>query len=55
MDKDVRIRELEGEVAELKRLLAGALDKIARLEKTSRTSSKPPSSDITKPTKTDGN
>ena len=48
MDKDVRIAELEVEVAELKRLLAAALDRIARLGKTSRTSSKPPSSDIVK-------
>lgn len=49
MDKDVRIAELEAEVAELKRLLATALDEIARLKKNSRTSSKPPSSDIVKP------
>jgi len=49
MDKDRRIAELEGEVAELKRLLAAALDEIARLKRDSRTSSKPPSSDIVKP------
>jgi len=49
MDKDGRIAELEGEVAELKRLLAKALDEIARLKRDSRTSSKPPSSDIVKP------
>lgn len=49
MDKDVRITELEAEVAELKRLLAKALDEIARLKRNSRTSSKPPSSDIVKP------
>jgi hypothetical protein len=49
MDKDARIAELEAEVAELKRLLAAALDQIARLSKNSRTSSKPPSSDIVKP------
>lgn len=49
MDKDVRIAELEAEVAELKRLLAAALDQIARLQRDSRTSSKPPSSDIVKP------
>lgn len=54
MDKDVRIRELEAEVAGLKRLLAGALGRIARLEKNSSTSSKPPSSDITRPPKADG-
>lgn len=49
MDKDVRIAQLEAEVAELKRLLAVALEQIARLSRTSRTSSKPPSSDIIKP------
>ena len=49
MDKDRRIAELEAEVAELKRLLAKALDEIARLKRNSRTSSKPPSSDIVKP------
>lgn len=49
MDKDVRIAELQAEVAELKRLLAAALDQIARLKRDSRTSSKPPSSDIIKP------
>ena len=47
--KDARIRELEAEVAELKALRAQALARIAQLEKNSRTSSKPPSSDITKP------
>ena len=54
MDKDVRIAELEAEVAELKRLLALALDQIARLRKNSRTSSKPPSSDIVKPPSSQG-
>ena len=49
MDKDVRIAELKAEVAQLKRLLATALDEIARLKRDSRTSSKPPSSDIVKP------
>jgi len=49
MDKDVRIAQLEAEVAELKRLLASALDEVARLKRNSRTSSKPPSSDIVKP------
>lgn len=44
-----RNRELEAEVAELKKLVAKLLDKIARLEKNSGNSSKPPSSDITKP------
>jgi len=47
--KDARIRELEAEVAELKALLARALARVAQLEKNSRTSSKPPSSDVTKP------
>ncbi len=45
MDKDVRIVPLAAEVAELMRLLAAALDEKARLKRTSRTSSKPPSSD----------
>lgn len=53
MDKDRRIAELEAEVVELKRLLAKALDEIARLKRNSRTSSKPPSSDIVKPSKSD--
>ena len=53
MDKDRRIAELEAEVVELKRLLAKALDEIARLKRNSRTSSKPPSSDIVKPPKSD--
>jgi len=52
--KDARIRELEAEVAELKQLLARALARTAQLEKNSRTSSKPPSSDITKPPKSSG-
>lgn len=35
MDKDVRIAQLEAEVAELKRLLTAALDENARLKRTS--------------------
>jgi transposase len=54
MDKDVRIRELEAEVASLKALVEKLVGEIARLKKTSRTSSKPPSSDITRPPKADG-
>jgi transposase len=49
MDKDARIAALEARVVELERLLAAALEQIARLSKNSRTSSKPPSSDIVKP------
>lgn len=41
-----RIKELEATIIELRAALAAALDKIARLEKNSRNSSKPPSSDI---------
>lgn len=53
MSQDARIRELEkrnaaleAEVVEVKALLARALEKIAKLKKTSQNSSKPPSSDI---------
>ena len=49
--KDRRIAELEQRVAELETLLKAALEKIAQLEKNSRNSSKPPSSDIVKPPK----
>lgn len=49
MDKDVRIAELERENAWLRRRLAELEAKIAALSKDSRTSSKPPSSDIVKP------
>src|SRR5215469_12530313 len=57
--KDKRIAKLEKRVIELEALLKNALDelkaaleKIARLEKNSANSSKPPSSDIVKPPKT---
>jgi len=60
MDKDRRIAELEaenarlrGRLAEMETKLAAALDEIARLKRNSRTSSKPPSSDIVKPPKSD--
>lgn len=53
MSKDARIRELEKRVAQLQALVERLLDQnkrqsdeIARLKKTSKTSSKPPSSDI---------
>jgi len=49
--KDKRIAEQDQEIAELKALLNAALDEIARLKKNSSNSSKPPSSDIVKPTK----
>jgi transposase len=48
---DRRIIELEKQVAKLKELLQAALDEVARLKKNSSNSSKPPSSDIVKPTK----
>jgi transposase len=49
MDKDARIAELEREIALLLRRLAALEAKVASLSKNSRTSSKPPSSDIVKP------
>ena len=49
--KDRRIAEQDQEIAELKALLKAALEEIARLKKNSSNSSKPPSSDIVKPTK----
>jgi len=52
--KDLRIAELEKRVAELEALLQSALEKIARLEKNSTNSSKPPSSYIVKPPKPKG-
>jgi transposase len=50
--KDKKIAKLEKRNAELESLLNTALEKIAALEKNSRNSSKPPSSDIVKPPKT---
>jgi len=44
-----RIKQVEAENAELRSALAAALERIARLEKNSGNSSKPPSSDIVKP------
>jgi len=49
MDKDARIAELEAENASLRRRLASLEATVAALSKNSRTSSKPPSSDIVKP------
>ena len=49
MDKDQEIAALKAEVAELKAMLAEALATIAKLQKNSGNSSKPPSSDIVKP------
>lgn len=49
MDKDARIAELEDQNAALLRRLAELEARVAALSKTSRTSSKPPSSDIVKP------
>jgi transposase len=47
--KDKIIAELRAEIADLKSQLKAALEKIATLEKNSRTSHKPPSTDIVKP------
>ena len=44
-----RIAELEKQVAELTELVKKLTDKVAKLSKNSSNSSKPPSSDITKP------
>lgn len=49
MDKDVRIAELERENAWLRRRLAELEARVTALSKNSRTSSKPPSSDLVKP------
>ena len=46
-----RIKQMEAENAELRAALAAAMERIARLEKNSGNSSKPPSSDIVKPKK----
>lgn len=54
MDKDVRIKQLEDEVAAQRKRIAELEAKIASLTKNSSNSSKPPSSDITKPPKTGG-
>lgn len=54
MDKDVRIKQLENEVAALRKQIAELEAKIASLTKNSSNSSKPPSSDITKPPKSGG-
>ena len=43
-----RIEQLEADNAELRGALAAALERIAKLEKNSSNSSKPPSSDIVK-------
>ncbi|MDR0709110.1 MAG: DUF6444 domain-containing protein [Spirochaetaceae bacterium] len=47
------IEEQQKEIEALKRLVKELNEKIARLEKNSTNSSKPPSSDITKPPKKD--
>ena len=54
MDKDVRIKQLENEVAALRKQIAELEAKIASQAKNSSNSSKPPSSDITKPPKSGG-
>lgn len=54
MDKDVRIKQLEDEVAAQRKRIAELEAKIAALTKNSSNSSKPPSSDITKPPKSRG-
>lgn len=51
MDKDARIAELEAQNAWLRCRLAEVEAKVAALSKNSRTSSKPPSSDIVQPDK----
>jgi transposase len=51
VDKDAVIAGLRKEIAELREINAMLLDRIARLEKNSRTSSRPPSSDLFKTAK----
>ena len=51
MDKDAIIEKQAAEIKSLKEIIAQLQDKIARLEKNSKNSSKPPSSDIVKPKK----
>lgn len=54
MDTDARLKQLEEENAALRKLVAELQAKIASLSKNSSNSSKPPSSDITKPPKSGG-
>lgn len=51
MDKDAIIEKQAAEIKSLREIIAQLQDKIARLEKNSNNSSKPPSSDIVKPKK----
>jgi len=52
MDKNAIIKKQAAEIKMLKEIIAQLEEKIARLEKNSSNSSKPPSSDIVKPKKT---
>ncbi len=54
MDKDVRLKQLEDENAALRKRIAELEAKIASLSKNSSNSSKPPSGDITNPSKPGG-
>jgi len=51
-NKDAIIKELIDEIQQLREVIRSLKDKIARLEKNSNNSSKPPSSDIVKPERT---